>query len=204
MSIFSMCLLYGCLFAFAATTLAEDKRDEPSEQAYARINAALTSEWTETVDKLPLNEFVPQVAERYKIPIWIKEEALVKAAIDSKSLVSCAMPPVSLESALQVVLSPLGLDFVLCNELLCITTKDDVEQTPVDVVYDLKTPYSARSIAELLQKTADAQSVAGSPRPVVHLLTPEEDSVKKEHLFVRANMRIHRDISQTLERLKLR
>jgi len=114
---------------------------EDDSPAVARIESALRaplhSSGIDYAD-VPLQEIVDQLQGEYSIPIKLNKPALEEAGIGSDSPVTIQLHNISLRSALRLTLKPLGLTYVIQNEVLLITTREDAEADLKICVYDAR------------------------------------------------------------------
>ncbi len=95
-------------------------RASPAEE---RIQAALkeTVEDLEFVD-MPLSEAMDFIADLHNITILIEEQALQDEGLSSQEPVNATLSGITLRSALKIILEPLGLTYVIEDEVMKITT----------------------------------------------------------------------------------
>jgi hypothetical protein len=97
----------------------------------------------------PLDAVVTQLSEEYGIPIHINKQALEEAAIGTDVPVTITLHNIALRSALRIMLKQLGLTYIIQDEVLTITTKEDAEKDLVVKVYpvaDLVLPIDATTL----------------------------------------------------------
>lgn len=109
---------------------------KPGEGAAAKRALAETTscEFTET----PLKEVAEAFATRHKIAIELDEKALADAGVAADTLISLRLPGVKLESALNIILKQLDLDFFLDKAGLTISTREVADAKLVKVAYDVQ------------------------------------------------------------------
>ncbi|MCA9029084.1 MAG: hypothetical protein KDA86_28150, partial [Planctomycetaceae bacterium] len=112
--------------------------------------------------------------------------------------INLAVQNIKLESALDLMLEPLALDYMIKDEVMMITSHM-VAEVPSDVrVYDLPEMPGAEpeKISELIMNTVDA-SVTWDQDGGTGTITPLEDG-----LVVRTSQRVHREIEALFEQLE--
>ena len=85
----------------------------------------------------PLTDVMTFLSDYHNIPIQLDNEALTEVAIPTDTPVTRTFTGVSLESALNIVLGSLKLDYVIANDVMLITTAKQAEATLDARVYDL-------------------------------------------------------------------
>ena len=107
----------------------------------ARINRVLTDplkpaglEFTEE----PLENVVNFLQTEYEIPIQVDGHALEDAALTSDEPVTINLHNISLRAALRLMLKQLNLTYMICDEVLLITTPDRAEEVLSVCVYDVR------------------------------------------------------------------
>jgi hypothetical protein len=135
--------------------------DQPESAAVARIERALAAPLHSTgaeFTEQPLKEVLMQFQEEYNFPIQLNVGALEEAAIGSDSPVTVSLHNISLKSALKLLLEPLQLTYVIRDEVLVVTTKDDADKQLVTCVYnvqgliDQSDPQSIKSLIEAIER----------------------------------------------------
>ena len=90
-----------------------------------------------------------QLGAEYEIPIQLNKTALEEAGIGTDSPVNIALHNISLRSALRLLLKNFQLTYIIQDEVLIITTKEDAEKDLVVKVYpvaDLVLPIDASQL----------------------------------------------------------
>ncbi len=120
----------------------------------ARINRALAGQLLqgglEFVDA-PLEDVMNVLQEEYEIPIQLDTPALEDIGIGPDEPVTVNVRNISLRSALRLMLGRLQLTYVICNEMLMITTPDEAETELVVCVY---------KVGDLLDNADDNRALA--------------------------------------------
>ena len=86
------------------------------------------------------------MADEYGIPIQLNKTALEEAGIGTDAPVNITLHNISLRSALRLMLKNVQLTYIIQDEVLIITTKEDAEKDLVVKVYpvaDLVLPIDA-------------------------------------------------------------
>jgi hypothetical protein len=86
----------------------------------------------------PLEDVVTQLQSEYGIPIQVNKVSLEEAGISSDTRINISIHNVSLRSALRLMLKSSQLTYVIENEVLSITTKEDAEKDVKVCVYDVR------------------------------------------------------------------
>lgn len=86
----------------------------------------------------PLEDIVAQLMEEYGIPIQINKAALEEAGISPDTKISATIHNVSFRSGLRLMLKTSQLTYLIENEVLLITTKEDAEKDVKVCVYDVR------------------------------------------------------------------
>jgi len=96
----------------------------PRLQAFRRITAALESQTIMEFNETPLSEVIDYVKTARDIPILLDKKALDAIGMGSDTPVTVSLAGISLRSSLAHLLGQLGLDYVITNEVLVITSKE--------------------------------------------------------------------------------
>jgi hypothetical protein len=86
----------------------------------------------------PLRDIVTQLQDEYHIPIQVNKAALDEAAIGLDSKVTISLNNISLRAALNLLLKQNSLTFIIQDEVLMITTKEEAEKELVMCVYNVQ------------------------------------------------------------------
>jgi hypothetical protein len=86
----------------------------------------------------PIQDVITQLGEEYGIPIQLNKTMLEEAGIGVDSKVSVTLHNISLRSALKLMLRTLQLTWVIQDEVLMITTKEDAEKDLDTCVYNVQ------------------------------------------------------------------
>jgi hypothetical protein len=118
-------------------------QSSPNER---RIYEALETTTNMEFPANPLKDVVDYLSEIHKIPILLKEQTLSDAGVGPDQEITLVISGIKLRSALKILLQNVGgveLDYVIENEVMMITTKEDADeslQTRVYPVADLVIP----------------------------------------------------------------
>ena len=116
------------------------KRTSSNEK---RIQKALTETTEVSFTDNPLEEALNYLEDLHHIEIWVDRQALQDEGVATDQQVSLVMTGISLRSALRLLLEPLGLTYLIEDEVLKITTQakaDEKLSTRVYPVADLVIP----------------------------------------------------------------
>ncbi|HTN75012.1 MAG TPA: VWA domain-containing protein, partial [Pirellulaceae bacterium] len=97
-----------------------------------------------------LSEVITSLKEFHDIPIVVDERALMDASIGTDTLITKSLKGISLRSALRLMLKDHNLSYVVKDEVLVITTKEEAETTLTTRRYsvaDLVLPISSGAVA---------------------------------------------------------
>lgn len=97
-----------------------------SEQA---IQEALQSKVDFSFPKTPLSKVLDSLRDQHGINIFLPADVLENEGLDPDQPVSIAMKGVSLKSALEMILKPLNLDYVVDNEVVKIMPAYEANRT---------------------------------------------------------------------------
>ncbi|MCA9132737.1 MAG: hypothetical protein KDA45_06270, partial [Planctomycetales bacterium] len=82
-----------------------------------RIYTALKQETSPDYNATPLRQVMTGLADDLNIPIWINQPELDLLGVDPDSPITLTLPPVSLRSALRLMLEPLEMTYIIRNEV---------------------------------------------------------------------------------------
>lgn len=117
--------------------------------AEAKIFKALDSTTSLQFLEQPLGDVVAFLEDKHKIEIQLDTQALDTAGVNTDSPVTIDVEGISLKSALRLMLKTIDLTYTVRDEVLLITTTEEVEQELVTKVYpvaDLVVPIRNVSI----------------------------------------------------------
>lgn len=143
--------------------------EPPPGRAEARILAALDEPCDLDLVDQPLSEVLAELRERYRISIRLGDKALEEARVPSDAPITRTFRGLALKTALELMLDELELTYILYNEVLLITTKEDAENFQIAKVYpvfDLVVrPQGAASRTPALDFPSLIESITGSLAP---------------------------------------
>ena len=116
------------------------KKTSPNER---RIQKALLETTEVSFTDNPLEEALNYLEDLHHIEIWLDKAALSDEGINSDQQITLVMSGISLRSALRLMLEPLGLTYLIEDEVMKITTQakaDEKMSTRVYPVADLVIP----------------------------------------------------------------
>jgi hypothetical protein len=103
-----------------------------------KIRTALKKKVVCDFEKIPLAEAVGYLKNFVGVEIQLDLKALGDAGVESDTPITFRVKDVSLKSALNLMLRPLDLTYVYKDEVLLITTPEQVEQYLKVKVYDVR------------------------------------------------------------------
>lgn len=103
-----------------------------------KVRAALKKEVVLDFRKTPISEAVAYVKDFVGVEIQLDLKALRDAGIESDTPITFDVKGVSLKSALNLMLRPLDLTYIYKDEVLLITTPEQVQQYVKTKVYDVR------------------------------------------------------------------
>jgi len=106
--------------------------------AEAKIRKALKKKVIVDFRKTPLREATAFLKDYVKVEIQLDFKALREAGIESDTPITFDVSNISLKSALNLMLRPLDLTYVYKDEVLLITTPEQVEKYLKVKVYDVR------------------------------------------------------------------
>ncbi|NOX56272.1 MAG: hypothetical protein GXP27_17880 [Planctomycetes bacterium] len=118
-------------------------KSTPTEE---RIVAALDQQTEMEFVETRLADVITYFSELHNIPIIIDNEALAEEGITTDTPINLVLSGIMLRSALKIILEPLGLNYVIEDEVMKITTQTKAEETLQTRVYpvgDLVIPITA-------------------------------------------------------------
>ncbi len=106
--------------------------------------------------KTPLNDVAHHIGDEYRITVQLDRKALHDAGVQTTTPITCSLRGVPLKTALEVALRPLGLTYIVDDEVLLITTAEAAE-----VRVHART-YPVRDLISELEGASGANVDAGS------------------------------------------
>lgn len=113
----------------------------------------------------PLKEVAKVIAEKAKINVLLATKKLEDAAIDLDTPVTTSLRGISLRSALKLLLSDLGLTYVIRDECLLISTPEDASSQLVICIYDCREILAMRNPVTEDVRELVAPTTTTPPKP---------------------------------------
>jgi hypothetical protein len=113
------------------------RRPSPSPER-RRLHSELDNATTLDFFDTPLRDAMRQLAALHEIPILIDEPALAAIGLSPEVLVNQTLAGISLRSALNLILEPLGLQTMVEDGVLLVTTQIVVADSIETRVYDVR------------------------------------------------------------------
>jgi hypothetical protein len=101
--------------------------DDEVELSHRAIESALMKRGSIAFAETPLQDAMADIGRQFQIPIVLAKKKLDQASVSPDTPVTMQLNGLTLESILSLVLRELELDFAIRNEVLLITTPEDVE-----------------------------------------------------------------------------
>ena len=174
----------------------ETKEKFPAE---VRIRRALKTRTEVDFLDTPLRDALAYLRDYHAIQIWVNETALTDQGIAIDTPVTLSLSGERLESVLNVLLTPLHLDYLIEDEMLKITTHDHAQQIWQLQIYQVRDLLSAGFSPEDL-KDVITSSVA--PKSWADSGGQASLRIGRENLLiVRQTPGTHRELASALEKL---
>ncbi len=174
------------------------------------IRNALAAPTTIEFTKEPLQNLVAYLKDYHKIEIQLDTKSLEQVGVAPDDKITANVKGVSLRSALDLVLRPLGLTFTIHDEVLFITTPDAVPEMLTVEVYD---------VADLVACRDEKGQPWDDYETLVHMITSQIDLAswsevggpgavsaatlgQAKVLVVTQHTEIHRKVADLLERIR--
>ena len=110
---------------------------KPRSALVKRIEQSLLQDTEVVFEDSPLKEALNYLEDLHSIEILLDEVALTADGISTEAPITFRMSGISLDSALNLMLEPLGLDYVIKHEVLFITTRPKAEELMETRVYNV-------------------------------------------------------------------
>lgn len=125
--------------AQAKTPRAAGKRWDSKARSplVTRIESTLEQETEVSFTDNPLEEVLHYLKELHQLEILLDRQALQDEGVATDQQISLKMAGISLKSALPMILEPHGLDYLIKNEVLVITTAAKAREHFETRVYDI-------------------------------------------------------------------
>ncbi len=132
------------------------------EAAEKRISAILNETTSVELIDTPLSDALAFLADQHKIAIRMEAEALGEEGIASDEPINLALAGVTLRSALNLMLQPLGLTYITRDEVLMVTTQIAADARLETRVYDVRAlcddEAAQETLARVIRRTIRPQS----------------------------------------------
>ncbi|NQT39913.1 MAG: hypothetical protein HQ581_20640 [Planctomycetes bacterium] len=203
--------------SYGETALAapQDDAPEPTDALSSgekAIRQVLRRKATIRCKDAPLDDVVAALRQKYRIVIdfdWNEIEKVL-GIVPSETRVSCDCANVPLRSALELMLEPLELTWVIDKDVLLITTKERADQMLNAKVHDVadlvmfrngqgRTLADYDSLEQLIMTSVrpDSWEEVGGPGTISHLRHTNAES-----LVVCQTMRVHEELEKLLANLR--
>jgi hypothetical protein len=176
----------------------------------ARIRAALGADTAVEFVDTPLSDVVGYLRDLHQVPIVV--DPLAIAEIEPESLVvNMNVRGISLASALNLILEPFALDWMIHHEVLLITSPGRVSSTlemrSFDVSDLVDEPEEVETLAEMVRllKIGRVPSTPYTAGPPAWSMPPDPGPpvlAREKVLIVRGSRYTHAEVSDLLERLR--
>jgi len=136
------------------------------ESAHLHIEAVVADERTEfQFSDTPLEEVLQFLGNLHNINVMLDATAFSDSGVARDYPVSMSAKGITLASGLNLLLQPLGLTYVVENEVLMITSQDVARSKRETRIYDVRrlmqAGYAPKLLADVVRKVLQAQ--AGEP-----------------------------------------
>ncbi len=110
----------------------------------------------------PLKDAVARIGKHFELPIVLKTKALEDAGVDDHTPVTCDLRDVSPQMALETMLGPIEATWIIGNEMVQVTTKDDASTEMITYIYP---------VAELIEPAAGKVGAGGRFDQLIEVIT---------------------------------
>ncbi len=181
---------------------SHDVADKDPRDSLDRFLRLIEEETTFDFFETPLEEVASEIAQRHDINVMLNKPALEDLAIDASEPITIEIGRVSLETALDMLLREHNLDYGFQENVLIISTVEDVETRLQTHVYDVRDMLNAkqpwRSLDLLMEAIAgsvgtDSWEEVGGPGTI---------HAYQGNLIVSQTWRQHREIARLLKVLR--
>lgn len=160
------------------------------------IRDALQQATTVDFVEQPLSDVLQYLEDLHKIQIELDNRALEDSAASADTPINRNVRNVSLASALDLMLKDLNLDYLVANDVLLITSKEEAMEATELRIYSVKDLLSADRCTKFLAETVEAMFKDSADHQLY--VTPFGDV-----LVVRDTQRGHGEIERLLDTLRL-
>ena len=109
-----------------------------------------------------LKDAVARIGKHFELPIVLKSRELKDAGVDDDTPVTCELRDVSPQMALETMLGPIELTWIIGNEMVQVTTKDDASVEMITYIYP---------VAELIEPAAGKAGAGGRFDQLIEVIT---------------------------------
>ena len=163
-----------------------------------RIRIALAEPVSFNFLDTPLKDMLAYFHSLTDIDIFLDERGLSRADIGADEPITLSLDGVALESALELVLADLGLDYVVDNDVLEITDAATVARMAETRLYDVRNLAKAGEAQEILVRKVRELAAPDATADRDAVVTSAGDGL----LAARLNPRGHRRVARLLRMLK--
>ena len=165
-----------------------------------RIRRALSSPTEVDFVDTPLRDALNYLRDKHAIEIWANEQSLTDNGVALDSPVTLSIRGTRLASMLNLLLTPLRLDYVIEDEVLKITTHDQEQQIWHVEVYQVRDLIAGGIGPEELH---DVLTASVTPQAWVENGGQASFRIARENLLiVRHTPRAHRELERAIEKLR--
>lgn len=134
----------------------------------ARIERALQQTTEVNFREVPLQDAVDYLKDYHQVDILTDKKSLTENGFSMDSTVNLAVSGVSLKSTLRLLLEPVGLDYVIQNDVMVITMREKADETFETRVYRTSrlTNLTPKELVEIITSSVEPDRwTASSPHP---------------------------------------
>ncbi|MBI5758865.1 MAG: hypothetical protein HZA46_10145 [Planctomycetales bacterium] len=183
---------------------AEKPIATPTDTVESKLEQALLQKTQFEFSEVPLNEAVRRLAEQHKLPFRIDEQKLLDEGVQVEQPMTMSVSDITLRSALNLLLKPLQLTYVIKAESIVITTATDATDHLETRIYDVEklvrypeeTQPDFQSLIDLITATVqpDSWDTAGGEASMPQL--------PPSFLVIRQTQAVHAVIDELLRDLE--
>jgi hypothetical protein len=146
-------------------------------------------------NEAPLRDVCERVEQQFGIRCQIDQRALDDSGLDPDTPVTANLFDVSLRSALRQLLGNIDLAFLVKDETLLVTTKEEAEEHLEIVFYPLPTAHAPAEVVDLIQSVvaADTWDSVGGLGAIRPLLASSE-------LIISQTSEVHEQVAKLMAR----
>lgn len=173
-------------------------RLEPKEHEKLRHALASPTE-VEFIDT-PLRDVADFLSDSHKVPIVLDEGTLQEEGVAVDEPINFQLSGKTLQTTLELILEPLGLEAILQDGTILITTHITAEETLTTVIYNVKD--IADSESAIGQLADEIQAVTKGPWQNIDGTGGNMFMLKSGTIVVRQTEPVHQEIEKLLETLR--